>query len=91
MAQIAQQDHLFIDLDITQGEASADAKKKLVECYKAGTFFDVIGKTTSGAAGNKLTSYVPLTRADCLQLADGSKKFTFEFGEISIEVDEGEA
>ena len=47
MAQIAQQDHLFIEFSTL--ETFTDAQKaKLVECYKAGTILDVVLRAATG-------------------------------------------
>lgn len=47
MAQIAQQDHLFIEVSTL--ETFTDAQKaKLIECYKAGTILDVVLRAATG-------------------------------------------
>lgn len=45
MAQIAQQDNLVIVTDVTVANLGADTKKKLLECAKNGTIFDVVLQT----------------------------------------------
>lgn len=45
MAQIAQQDNLLIVTDVAVANLGADVKKKLLECTKNGTIFDVILQT----------------------------------------------
>ena len=47
MAQIAQQDHLFIDLP-APGDFPDAQKAKLIECYKAGTILDVVLRSPIG-------------------------------------------
>lgn len=42
MAQIAQQDNLVIVTDVAVSNLGADVKKKLLECAKNGTIFDVV-------------------------------------------------
>lgn len=42
MAQIAQQDNLVIVTDVAVTNLGADVKKKLFECAKNGTIFDVV-------------------------------------------------
>lgn len=42
MAQIAQQDNLVIVSDVAVENLDADVKKKLLECTKNGTIFDVV-------------------------------------------------
>lgn len=45
MAQIAQQDNLVIVADVAVTDLGADVKKKLLECTKNGTIFDVVLQT----------------------------------------------
>lgn len=45
MAQIAQQDNLVIVANVAVANLGADVKKKLLECAKNGTIFDVILQT----------------------------------------------
>lgn len=45
MAQIAQQDTLVIVADVAVTDLGADVKKKLLECTKNGTIFDVVLQT----------------------------------------------
>lgn len=42
MAQIAQQDHLVIEVTTTAAALDGDTKKKLIECIERGTIADVI-------------------------------------------------
>ena len=49
MAQIAQQDNLFIDVT-TLGTFTADQKAKLIECHKAGTLLDVVQRSAAGVS-----------------------------------------
>ena len=50
MAQIAQQDNLLIVADVAAADLGADVKKKLLECAKNGTIFDVILQTKETSA-----------------------------------------
>ena len=70
MAQIAQQDHLFIDLPAS-GEYSDALKAKLIECYKAGTILDVV-----------LRAATAVTKCICAAYADEgtTRTYTFVFG-----------
>ena len=45
MAQIAQQDNLAIVADVAVENLGADVKKKLLECVKNGTIFNVVLQT----------------------------------------------
>ena len=49
MAQIAQQDHLFVEVSAL-GTFTDDQKKKLVECFKAGTILDVVQRSAAGVS-----------------------------------------
>lgn len=50
MAQIAQQSDLFIVADVSVANLGADVKKKLLECAKNGTIFDVVLQTKESSA-----------------------------------------
>lgn len=99
MPQIAQQDHLFIDVGIITNRyelnPSLEVKKKLVECYKAGTIFDVILKYTADIPDEEQNlkifgGYASFTDASYQQAASGSKTYAFYFGQMLIEIQEEE-
>ena len=60
MPQIAQQDNLFIDVS-TLGTFTDDQKKKLVECYKAGTILDVVQRSAVGVSKCISASYADVS------------------------------
>lgn len=59
MAQIAQQDNLVIVSDVTVANLGVDTKKKLLECAKNGSIFDVILQTKE--TNNQTCLYKVLT------------------------------
>ena len=80
MAQIAQQDHLFID---ASGVTDA-LKAKLIECYKAGTILDVVlrgaatgdGKSSSTGVGKSISKCISAGYKD----AGTTRTYTCVFG-----------
>ena len=75
MAQIAQQDNLFIDVT-TLGTFTDDQKKKLVECYKAGTILDVVQHSAVGVSKCISASYADVST---------TRTYTFVFGGASLQ------
>ena len=75
MAQIAQQDNLFIDVT-TLGTFTDDQKKKLVECYKAGTILDVVQRSAAGVSKCVSASYADVST---------TRTYTFVFGGASLQ------
>lgn len=75
MPQIAQQDNLFIDVS-TLGTFTDDQKKKLAECFKAGTILDVVQRSAAGVSKCIAASY-----AD----ASTTRTYTFVFGGSSLQ------
>lgn len=59
MAQITQQDNLLIVADVAVANLGADIKKKLLECAKNGTIFDVVLQTKE--TSNQTCLYKVLT------------------------------
>lgn len=75
MAQIAQQDNLFIDVT-TLGTFTDDQKKKLVDCYKAGTILDVVQRSAVGVSKCISASYADVST---------TRTYTFVFGGASLQ------
>ena len=75
MAQIAQQDHLFIEVSAL-GTFTADQKAKLVESFKAGTILDVVQRSAAGVSKCISASY-----AD----ASTTRTYTFVFGGATLQ------
>ena len=75
MAQIAQQDNLFIDVT-TLGTFTEDQKKKLVECYKGGTILDVVQRSAVGVSKCISASYADVST---------TRTYTFVFGGASLQ------
>lgn len=75
MAQIAQQDHLYIEVS-ELGTFTDAQKEKLVECHKAGTILDVVQRSATGVSKCISASY-----AD----ADTTRTYTFVFGGSSLQ------
>ncbi len=75
MAQIAQQDNLFIDVT-TLGTFTEDQKKKLVECFKAGTILDVVQSSAAGVSKCISASYADVST---------TRTYTFVFGGASLQ------
>ena len=75
MPQIAQRDNLLIDVT-TLGIFTDDQKKKLVECFKAGTILDVVQRSAAG-----VSKCVSATYAD----VSTTRTYTFVFGGASLQ------
>ena len=75
MAQIAQQDNLFIDVT-TLGTFTDDQKKKLVECFKAGTILDVVQRSAAGVSKCISASFADVGT---------TRTYTFVFGGASLQ------
>ena len=75
MAQIAQQDNLFIDVTAL-GTFTDDQKKKLVDCYKAGTILDVVQRSAVGVSKCISASYADVST---------TRTYTFVFGGASLQ------
>lgn len=75
MSQIAQQDHLFIEVSAL-GTFTAAQKAKLVECFKAGTILDVVQRAATGVSKCISASY-----AD----ASTTRTYTFVFGGATLQ------
>lgn len=75
MAQIAQQDNLFIEVSAL-GTFTEDQKKKLVECYKAGTILDVVQRSDVGVSKCISASYADVST---------TRTYTFVFGGASLQ------
>lgn len=71
MAQIAQQDNLLIVADVAVADLGADIKKKLLECAKNGTIFDVILQTKETDDQTCLYKVLTLTK----DASDGDVKY----------------
>ena len=72
---IAQQDHLFIEVT-TLGTFTDDQKKKLVECFKAGTILDVAQRSGVGVSKCIAASYADVST---------TRTYTFVFGGSSLQ------
>lgn len=75
MAQVAQQDPLYIEVS-TLGTFTDDQKKKLVECYKLGTILDVVQRSTIGVSRCIAASYADVST---------TRTYTFVFGGASLQ------
>ncbi len=75
MAQIAQQDNLFIDVT-TLGTFTDDQKKKLVECFKGGTILDVVQRSAAGVSKCIAASFADVST---------TRTYTFVFGGSSLQ------
>lgn len=75
MAQIAQQDHLFIDVTAL-GTFTSDQKKKLVACFKAGTILDVVQRSAAGVSKCIAASFADVST---------TRTYTFVFGGASLQ------
>jgi len=75
MAQIAQQDNLFIDVT-TLGTFSEDQKAKLIQCFKAGTILDVVQRSAAG-----VSKCIAATFAD----VSTTRTYTFVFGGAELQ------
>lgn len=75
MPQIAQQDNLFIEVSAL-GTFTEDQKKKLVECFKAGTILDVVQRSAAGVSKCISASYADVST---------TRTYTFVFGGASLQ------
>ena len=75
MAQIAQQDNLFIEVSAL-GTFTDDQKKKLIECFKAGTILDVVQRSAAGISKCISASYADVST---------TRTYTFVFGGASLQ------
>lgn len=75
MPQIAQQDNLFIEVSAL-GTFTEDQKKKLVECFKAGTILDVVQRSAAGVSKCVSASYADVST---------TRTYTFVFGGASLQ------
>ena len=73
MAQIAQQDNLFIEVSAL-GTFTDD--QKLVDCYKAGTILDVVQRSAVGVSKCISASYADVST---------TRTYTFVFGGASLQ------
>ena len=74
MAQIAQQDNLYIEVE-TLGTFTADQKLKLIECFKAGTILDVVQRSAVGVSKCIAAAYADVST---------TRTYTFTFGGSSL-------
>ncbi len=74
MAQIAQQDNLYIEVS-TLGTLTSDQKDKLVECFNAGTILDVVQRSSAGVSKCIAASYADVST---------TRTYTFTFGGSSL-------
>lgn len=75
MSQIAQQDHLYMEVTAL-GTFTDDQKKKLVECFKAGTILDVVQRSAVGVSACISASYADVST---------TRTYTFVFGGASLQ------
>ena len=75
MPRAAQEDYIFIDVT-TLGTFTDDQKKKLVECYKAGTILDVVQRSAVGVSKCISASYADVST---------TRTYTFVFGGASLQ------
>ena len=75
MSQVAQQDHLFIEVS-TLGTFTEDQKKELVAKFKAGTILDVVQRSTVGVSKCIAASYADVST---------TRTYTFVFGGASLQ------
>lgn len=75
MSQIAQQDHLYIEVS-TLGTFTDDQKKALVEKFKAGTILDVVQRSSVGVSKCISASYADVST---------TRTYTFVFGGASLQ------
>ena len=66
---------MFIDVS-TLGTFTDDQKKKLIECYKAGTILDVVQRSTVGVSKCVSASYADVGT---------TRTYTFVFGGASLQ------
>lgn len=75
MSQIAQQDHLYIEVT-TLGTFTDDQKKALVEKFKAGTILDVVQRSAAGVSKCIAASFADVST---------TRTYTFVFGGSSLQ------
>ena len=75
MAQIAQQDHLYIEVSAL-GTFTDDQTAKLVECFKAGTILDVVQRSAAGVSKCIAASYADVST---------TRTYTFVFGGATLQ------
>lgn len=75
MSQIAQQDHLFIEVSVL-GTFTDDQKAKLVKCFKAGTILDVVQRSAAGVSKCISASFADVS---------ATRTYTFVFGGASLQ------
>ena len=75
MAQIAQQDHLYIEVE-TLGTFTEDQKDALVAKFKAGTILDVVQRSAAGVSKCIAASYADVST---------TRTYTFVFGGSSLQ------
>lgn len=75
MAQIAQQDNLFIEVSAL-GTFTEDQKKSLVEKFKAGTILDVVQRSSAGVSKCISASFDDVST---------TRTYTFVFGGASLQ------
>lgn len=75
MAQIAQQDNLFIEVSAL-GTFTDAQTAKLVACFKAGTILDVVQKSAAGVSKCIAASYADVST---------TRTYTFVFGGASLQ------
>lgn len=75
MAQMAQQEPLYIDVE-TLGTFTDDQKKKLIEAFKLGTILDVVQRSPLGVSRCISASHATVTT---------TKTYTFVFGGATLQ------
>lgn len=75
MAQIAQQDNLFIEVSAL-GTFTDDQKAKLIQCFKAGTILDVVQRSAAGVSKCISASFADVST---------TRTYTFVFGGASLQ------
>ena len=75
MAQIAQQDNLFIEVSAL-GTFTDDQKAKLIQCFKAGTILDVVQRSAAGVSKCVSASFADVST---------TRTYTFVFGGASLQ------
>lgn len=75
MAQMAQQEPLYIDVE-TLGTFTDDQKKKLIEAFKLGTILDVVQRSPLGVSRCISASHATVST---------TKTYTFVFGGATLQ------
>lgn len=75
MAQMAQQDPLYIEVE-TLGTFTADQKQKLIDCFKVGTILDVVQRSVAGVSRCIAASFADVST---------TRTYTFVFGGASLQ------